>query len=534
MSAAPTSSPPVAAVEAAAIVFQRRAAAWLDEIRAAAREEGAATVDCDGLSLDVLDAMRSPLNIENGALLAEGQTALGAGPPAGVLRRVRSRLSAWKYYLKRRVGLPRRAATPGSAEVWLALPRQPAHLFDMLPVARHLRSAYGVETVFGVVDRRLLGRVREERFGVFGLYAAAWLEERRHGSPVRQFRSDLQRLLDRFTPTHEAERHRELAANTRRIVGELLGEVMATASAVRGALRQVRPCGVLLGNPYVFEGRVAGRVAAAEDTPVACIEHGSIFLDDPNWPGSPIDLACVWGEPSRRALLSCGIPERRIQVTGAPRHDQIFLNARQFATPREQRPAILVAGGGPGDNVSLEQHRRFIRTLYAAADLATEVRWTIKLHKRDRLEHYPPPGVGPHPRITVVPNDLTRDGMNIFDYLAKARAVVTVLSTVAVEAMALDLPVISVDVWHPGRPIQGVEFLDRQCTRRVSTAEELARAAEAAWHGEPDHSVDIRAAQYADEHFVNRGRAAVAAADALTALVRAGDPVDAPNSFRRR
>jgi hypothetical protein len=499
--------------ETAAIVFQRRADAWLNQVRDEAAEAGVSPFDYDGLRLDPLDAMRLQLNIENGSLLASDGKSLDG------VRGVRERLAGWMYYLRRRIGVPRLHVAAGARTAWLALPRQPAHLSDMLPVARHLRVTQSVETVFGVCDRRMVARIRDEGFGVFGLYSGGRLAEIAARPIIRRYRSDLGRLLERMTPALEASRHRALAENTERIVGELLGEVLSTASAVRRALLRIRPRGVLVGNPYVFEGAVACRTAAAHGVPAATIEHGSIFPDDPSWRHCPVDLVCTWGEPSRRALEACGVPVERIRVTGAPRHDEIFLKARQFDLPRDERPFILVAIGGPGDNVSLEQHRRFIRILYAAADAAPSVRWVVKLHKRDRMEHYPPPGAGPHPRITVVPNDFARDGLNIFDYLAKARAVVTILSTVASEAMALGLPVISVDIWHPGRSIQGIEFLDRECTRRVRTAEELARAAEYAWRGDPNPEVDGEAERYAREHFVNRGRAAEAAADALTALV---------------
>jgi hypothetical protein len=497
----------------AAIFFQRRANEWLEQVRAAAAAAGVSPVDHEGIRFDLLAALRSPLNVANGILLAtEGKLVRGR---VGL----RGRLSRWKYYLRRRVGLPRLRSEELGRNAWLALPRQAAHVSDMLPVARHLRESYSVETVFGVYDRRFAARVRKEGFCAFGIHSGGLKAEFTARRVARSFYADLREVFDGMSPSGERERHRDLAENTLRIVGDAASEVLATASGVSRAVRRIKPRGVLVGNPYVFEGSAAGRIAQSCGVPVAALEHGSIFPDDPNWRYAPIDLVCTWGEPSRRALLDCGVSDERIRVTGAPRHDEIFLAAKRFKLPLDQRPFILVAVGGPGDNVSLEQHRKFIRMLYEAADLAPDVHFTVKLHKGDRLEHYPPTGVGPHPRVTVVPNDGARDGLNIFDYLAKARAVVTILSTVASEAMALELPVITVQIWNSGNSLKGVEFLDRNCTRRVRTAEELAREAEAAWRGEPRPEVDAEAERYGAEHFVNRGRAAEAAAEALTSLV---------------
>jgi hypothetical protein len=179
---------------------------------------------------------------------------------------------------------------------------------------------------------------------------------------------------------------------------------------------------------------------------------------------------------------------------------------------------VLVATSGPGDSVSFPQFQSFIRTLYDAADRTPDLSWLVKLHKKDREEHYQQIRPEGHPRVRLVRGEFQRDGLSIFDYLRSARALVTISSTAAVDAMAVDVPVIAVDVWPPGKGLTGVEFLERGCTMSVRSAAELAEAANRAWAGQADPQVLEAARTYAAEHFANRGRAAQAVAEQLVSL----------------
>jgi hypothetical protein len=214
--------------------------------------------------------------------------------------------------------------------------------------------------------------------------------------------------------------------------------------------------------------------------------------------------------------LSNGLTEAQIRVTGAPRYDSIFQRKR---TKEAQGAFILVATSGAGDQVNLQQHQAFIRTLYEAAEQAPEIQWVVKLHPKDR-EHFYALGNAPsHPRMRVTRAEVGQQGLGIFGYLEQARALVTVSSSSALDAMAVGVPVLTVDVWPEGQRPRGIEFLQRACTRSVRTGRELAAEARKTWQGTVDSATQAAADAYAEQHFANRGRAAETVAGELTELL---------------
>ena len=100
-----------------------------------------------------------------------------------------------------------------------------------------------------------------------------------------------------------------------------------SASAVRRALVRIRPRGVLVGNPYIFEGAAACRTAAAHGVPVAAIEHGS--LTPGSLLGNEIELAGRLGlsRPTVRqaiqSLVDKGLLVRRRGVGTQVVHSQV-------------------------------------------------------------------------------------------------------------------------------------------------------------------------------------------------------------------
>jgi hypothetical protein len=151
--------------------------------------------------------------------------------------------------------------------------------------------------------------------------------------------------------------------------------------------------------------------------------------------------------------------------------------------------------------------------------LTPELEWTIKLHAKDREEFYATVCPQGHPRVRIVRGDPEKYGLDIYDYLKSAQALVTITSSTALDAMAVDVPVITVDVWPAGQGPQGIEFLERGCTVRVRTAVELARAVRQAVNGDDDPKVSRAARDYAGEHFVNRGGASSAIVRQLQDLI---------------
>jgi hypothetical protein len=411
-------------------------------------------------------------------------------------------------------------------------PRKPGHLVDLLPVAAVLRDRYGADVRFALVDGRLRERIRAEGFRAGEIYVGARQALREAIRDCRRLLPELLAMIDRVAAEAAQEELGDdllgcdpidvesMRRRTRQVVKAHLFDALFTARASDRFITAARPGLVVVGNPCTLEGRLLTIAARARGLPTAAVEHGSLFAGDPYWEECPCDLMCTWGAPSRDALIQCGLRPESIVVTGGPRHDAIFA-AGSSVTDKTAAgpPMVLVATSGAGDKVTLEQHQGFIRMLCEAAEQAPELRWVVKLHKKDREEFYAAPMRRVAEQVTLVRGAYQSDGLDIFDWLRKTRALVTVASTAALDAMALDVPVIAVDVWTDGKAPLDVEFLQSGGIRRIKTAAELAAAARDACRGERTAEIDAAARRYAAKHFVNRGGASAAVAEQFMRLM---------------
>lgn len=566
----------------APIHFQRRANKWLALLRERARKETLIPIRVgEGrIAFDFLDALRSELNLRGGNALSNlslAQAILARFPDEPIIEvdekpaehcvseiarltlngdariRTRSRVSHWYAHLRTRAYQARRelnqlrrsvkqspidASLCANCPTALALPRLPNHLTDVLPVARLMRELYQVRTVFLVTDEAMKEHIEEADFPA--LYVPGLLTSRDAKICAAQSQATLARLDELMTTELERraanatasdvlslEEAKTLAHVTGEVLHRHLEYALRVSLAVERCVAQFSPALLFASNPYTLEGRVATCVARSYDVPTASVEHGSIFPDDPIWQDCSLDLVCAWGEPSRRALLSCGVREEQIAVTGAPRFDNLEQTiARRDEQSlnddaRDDAAMILVATSGAGDQVSLEQHRTFIEVLYQAAERVPDVRWVVKLHKKDRAELYQEAEARyPAARVEIVAGNRNRFGTDIFDFLKSARALVTVCSTSALDAMLLGVPVISVSLGSEDKGLKGVEFLERGCTQRVCDAESLSRAAARLWRaGGRDAATDEAARDYVAQHYANLGRAGEEVAARLHALM---------------
>ena len=542
-----------------AVYFQRQANQWLRDVRAEGIAEPSLQTAIPSLEVDFFDIFRGHLNITNGAILADlyraaitpphdkhSRSTAGAASfttanvketpnsngewktssQPSLARRAWFRCKAQAYtwrraYERRFLGVETISRRP-SGRVVLLFPRHIGHLTDILPVATKIRELDGASVVCAALDRRLAKYAYSGGLPVIGVFSSLTSQLRRWRVEATQLLPSIERVIQRTICSTEfdPDQANALADNTVQTMRNSFHDLYITARAVKHLLDVFDPELVLVGNPYTYEGRLAAVAARARSIPAAVIEHGSIFPNDPIWEECPIDLVCAWGNPSRDALLSCGIANEQIVVTGAPRYDSIFARAQESGLRKDPAQAyLLVATSGPGDQVTLDQHLDFIRALYRAAATHPEIRWLIKLHKKDRPEYYATPAGSDVKNVTVVRNQTAQEGLYIFEYLRAARGLVTISSTAALDAMAVDVPVITYDVWPEGRGLTGVRFLVNDSTYRTRDPSGLAKVAHDLWHGQMNMQITQAAQAYAADHFANRGNAAEVAGRKLIQLL---------------
>lgn len=526
-----------------------------------AQRSGLMPLQCGQARLDILDALRSPLNLANGAALtniAIAESALKAFPDqvlqfsenrvgsgfvdstvelAEIAPQIRIRrqpakpwqwlqLRTWGWLLRdaadRRL---RRIVTSGSRTskpFILAVPRMSAHFSDMAPVARALQERFGIATLVGATSREIYALAKKEGLRTIPLRGSSTGEIRSFLGTSFSILPELLELVQNQEPdaalVSDIENRTLIRMTCRTLTAHYASAVDVAVASARTLLAE-KPRLVTVGNPYTVDGRIAARIAHEMGVPTVAQEHGSIFPNDPIWQECFVDRVCAWGNPSKRALLSCGLKPEQIAVTGAPRFDAVLGDTASSATNRnEYRDYILVATSGAGDQVTIGQHLSFIRMLFEVVEELPEVTFVVKLHKKDRAEYYRSPESGSHHRVRVVKGQRLRDGLEIFEYLKRARGLVTISSSAAIDAMAMRVPVIAVDAWWPAPPIQGVEFLELGCTRQVRGVQEFVKAVRDVWRGVGAPS-DAIADSYADDHFANRGAAAVAVANEMVSAM---------------
>lgn len=545
----------------APVYFQRRANDWLRQVRELAHKSVLLPATFAGVSLDYLDILRAELNVKNGIALSHLEiaqkilekhadkeivieelaaynsvTELAQLIPDG---RKRIKSTPWlplllpkvrflaykarqeirqKSYLKTKFNFPSHQAE----RRLFVLSRHLSHLKDILPVVSYLKDRHNVQTLFGVVTDELAEVCKTAGYDAVNLTYLSF-----DSTLKQQSKQEYSRLYEFISKlegkhfTHQFTDAEMIAMNksTRHILRDNLFYSMRIVEGVKRVFEEFRPSLFFANNPYATEGRAATYVAKKFNVPTASSEHGSIFPNDPIWQECLVDLVCVFGEPSRRALLSCDVMPEQIAVTGSPHFDKIF-KSFQKQDSREEAANILVATSGPGDQVSLEQHQRFINILYEASTLSPDVRWVVKLHTKDREDLYTDVAQNfPSSRVEIISSERTRFGTDIFDYLATARALVTICSTSAMDAMLVSVPVITVALESKEKGLKGIEFLERGCTLRVERAEELAEAVQMVWKGIRDEQADAAAREYINEHYSNFGNATENVAERLLNLM---------------
>ncbi len=301
----------------------------------------------------------------------------------------------------------------------------------------------------------------------------------------------------------------------------LVAEAVANAHAVVDFLK---PKVLIAGNDLTLEGRVACRVGAMRSVTTGVFMHGNI-TGNALQPLRFADRVFVYGPAHRQQLIQQGIAPERIMVCGAPHLDSCprqtrqphsLLQARLGLKPGE--PWILVATSGPGHQISHRHHRIVIENLVRLCKAFPDVHVVVKLHRKDRLEYYQR-GLADcaATKLTIVSVDAYGFPRDFFDWLQGCSVVLTGGSTAAVDAMLMDVPVVTMDFCDE---IHDVDFIDLGATTHTRTPDELIQRVRAILEvGGDDPGVHERAKAYLQRaFFALDGRSAARGAEAIAEM----------------
>jgi len=471
--------------------------------------------------IDLLDTARSPLFVDLlAAARSRGEENLGRSEPVTWNERLR------RYAVDRQLPRPivewraRRRSHRPPRDAILAWPREPTHVAVLRPVIERLAETE--TTGYLVCHPRLFDALVDTQPT---LTRAEWPDL------VRRSQDATAPLLDRLEePFGESLpdagkiglSQSRLEEILRRSLGRQLPTIVETVLATERLFDERTPRALLVGNDLTIEGRATARVADAAGVPTAALMHGTV-TGDPLQRHHIVDRFLVYGERSRETLTTQGIESRRVTVTGNPR-----LGSRPEPAPETdtrvtriggiapEQPWFLVASSGAGHRVSMAHHLRFIEGIGAASSALPASRWVVKLHRKDRRTHYPQ-----DPPYPVIENSSDGAPPDIYSWLRGPVAVVTSASTVAIEAMLMGVPVITVDL---ADELSRVDFIEAGATIHCRTVADLVRRArETLERGCAPSGVSRRAQAFLQETFAHLdGDPVDASATAILDLARGG------------
>lgn len=371
-----------------------------------------------------------------------------------------------------------RHPTPCSVVFW---PWQRAHLKAQVPVAEVLAQR-GIASCFVASTPACFFDLRQR--GIHAVYApAVWRKA------VKVARAAAMRNLMvlnhvpgiTFPPLSGIELASvEIAEAFRAPLKRLLPMVYENVAITDGILDTIAPQVLIVGNDITLVGRCGCVQSNVHGVRTICMMHGNV-------PGHPIQgrtaatRTLVYGDINRRTLESLGVAPQRIVVTGPP-----YLDDKPFQSGKphpaiaqrlglnSEQTLIMVLTSGPGHSVSLTHHMQVIETVMRLSSEFTQAMFIAKLHRKDKVAYYQEiQRRVPEHRLQVVADRARGFPTSVFDWLQGAKLVLTGASTASLEAMLMDVPVITMDLVGE---LKGYDFIDVGATTHIHTFEELATA----------------------------------------------------------
>jgi UDP-N-acetylglucosamine 2-epimerase len=447
---------------------------WIGTLRAASRHSPwQPLLDFDGV--DALDVLLSPIYL---TVLNTFRQGISASPSSSDALWLRARLQLYKFKMNWHDRKATKLSAPAAPVDILLWPRDITHTVILRPVMQTLR-AKGVRcSLMACQSNTFIGLHERDPSALYS--RALWPKVLREAHADGLRRAHALAAASWSVPAFPGLPDANLDQVVIETLVEMLPLVSEAVANARMALDRLQPKVLVVGNDLTTEGRAGCLVAALRGVPTAMFMHGSISAD-PMQARHLADQVLVYGDTHRQELLQQGVAPQRVVVCGAPNLDsrprqtgQIhpLLQSRLGLKPGD--PWILVATSGPGHRISHQHHQAIIHNLVKLCLAFPTLPVVVKLHRKDRLEYYRQGLQDCEAARLVIVSENARDfPRTIFEWLQGCSAVLTGASAVAVEAMLMDVPVVSMDFRNE---IHDVDFIDAQATQHVNSVEGLIEA----------------------------------------------------------
>lgn len=276
---------------------------------------------------------------------------------------------------------------------------------------------------------------------------------------------------------------------------------------------------VVIGSDLLPGGRALSFLAKKHGIETVSLMHGAVV--DPLHAYHIVDKLLVYGEHYRQKFIELGYAPQNIEVTGCPSLDSWPKQTGKIDARLEiadTSPYVLTAVSGPGNSISLPHHLETIENVMRASVHHPDISFIAKLHRKDKQAYYQEIAAKvPDSRLAVFDSHSKGVPSNITDWLQGCKIVLTGASTVALEAMVLEVPVITMDF---AGELELVDFIEYGATIHVRSYNELLQAIDRILRNDSGLAdTQKRARQFVQEAFGQLdGKAAIRCANVILDL----------------
>lgn len=315
---------------------------------------------------------------------------------------------------------------------------------SLLPVLQHVPNS-----ALLLMDPRHMQRAAQSGYPqlAFSSYVAPFLGRLAHDTlfwrkVFRQHRADLHKNAQ----VDGIDLWPAVAGRLSRVFALKLPLVAAEVRAAEALLQNHRVQSLLLVSDAHHGSRLITLVGRKLGVTSVVVQHGATFAP---WGYIPLhaDRFAAWGAISRQWMLDRGADPERVVITGQPRFDRLANRAPVERTtlglPAQGRLLLWIL-----DPFPIAENRAVLSRLATVLAGHPDLRLIIRPHPSMSDTAWLAAETAAHPTIQVSPAT-----HNLHDIIACCDAVLTQGSTVGIEALALDRPVII----FPSDPADGVQ-----------------------------------------------------------------------------
>lgn len=340
------------------------------------------------------------------------------------------------------------------------------HIKQQYPVVLALKDM-GYESVFISNKKYLTQLLRNKGLLVINSIPIAHMSDNA-AILMREQVLSITHKLDWFSP--------ELASR----VADILESVYSTASGLKydieKAINRFSPQIILIGNDILRDGYLSAQICKMNNVKTAGIMHAIMTDDNLVNYNINVDYYFIFGEYFRKYFNLFGLSNEQLFISGAPvfgtEEIKVDINSKLGLKPDVRY--ILVALSGPGHSHSEEQHKQTVSIIKAVIEKMPNSQFVIKLHQKDNKLYYNSIiEAGLQNVIIISDKENGFEDLSIVNFFASASALVSVISTTIFEAMYLNIPALSIDVWDE---YSALDYLDDKLVWRVTNPQDAVNS----------------------------------------------------------